>query len=104
MLSLPLTARINQPQAAAEEETPVTPCGLSASLKSAYHPRFAAEVVDGEERVDTWDSTKVQTDHEVPEVLTWDHTVGVLTDQDKVRLNGPAERRGQKRFIRQWVV
>lgn len=56
----------------------------------AYHPRFAAEVVDGEERVDAWDATKMQANHKVPEVLTGDHAVGMLPNQDEVWLERPA--------------
>ncbi len=68
--------------------------GLSRAeeLKTAYHPRLAAEVVDGEERVDARDATKVKADHEVPEVLTGDHAVGMLANQDEVWLKGPAAR------------
>lgn len=34
----------------------------------------------------------MKADHKVPEVLAGDHAVGVLTDEDKVRLEGPAGR------------
>lgn len=68
-------------------------CRSSArSLRVAYHPRFAAEVVDGEERVETWHAAEMQADHEVPEVLAREHAVCVLPDQDKVRLERPAAR------------
>ncbi|KAG7234536.1 hypothetical protein INR49_003922 [Caranx melampygus] len=50
------------------------------------------EVVDGEERVDAGDSAKVQSDYEVPEILTRDHAVGVLANQDEVWLEGPTGR------------
>lgn len=56
-----------------------------------YHPGFAAEVVNGVERVDARDTSEMQTDHEVPEVLPGDHAVGMLANQDKVWLKGPAE-------------
>lgn len=61
-----------------------------------YHPRFAAEVVDGIKGVDTRDPTEMKADHKVPEVLAGDHAVGVLTDEDKVRLEGPARRQTRR--------
>lgn len=64
--------------------------------RATHHPRFAAEVVDGVKRVDTGDPAEVEADHKVPEVLAGDHAVGVLTDEDKVRLEGPAGRRRRK--------
>ena len=70
--------------------------------KTAYHPRFATEVVDGEERVDARDATKVKADHKVPEVLTGDHAVGVLANQDKVWLEGPVKRHRGKRKPSNW--
>lgn len=60
-------------------------------LKIAYHPRFAAEVVDGEERVAARDAAEMQADHKVPEILTGDHAVGVLANQDEVWLEGPGK-------------
>lgn len=65
-------------------------------LETAYHPRFAAEVVDGEERVDARDATEMKANHQVPEVLPWDHAVGVLANQDEVWLEGPAARNTRK--------
>lgn len=67
-------------------------------LKSTYHPRFAAEVVDGEDGVDARDAAEMQADHEVPEVLAGDHAVGVLANQDEVCLEGPAAGRTWKWF------
>lgn len=55
-------------------------------LKFAHHPRFAAEVVSGEERVDARDAAKMKANDEVSEILARDHTVGMLADQDKVWL------------------
>jgi len=66
-------------------------CG--STLHVAYHPRLAAEVVDGEERVAARHAAEMQADHQVPEVLPGDHAVGVLADQDEVRLEGPAAAR-----------
>lgn len=89
-------AQIHQSDAAAEGGTPNTfvwvKVGHTEQLKFAYHPRFAAEVVDGEERVDARDATEMKADHKVPEVLTGDHAVGVLANQDEVWLEGPAAR------------
>lgn len=45
-----------------------------------YHPRFAAEVVDGIKGVNTRDPAEMKADHKVPEVLAGDHAVGVLAD------------------------
>lgn len=55
-------------------------------FKVAHHPRLAAEVVRGEERVDARDPTKVKADDEVPEILAGHHAVGMLADQDEVWL------------------
>lgn len=100
MLQLPLIAQINQSEAAAEGGTHNTFVWVNVKqteqLKAAYHPRFAAEVVDGEERVDAWDSTEMKADHEVPEVLTGDHAVGVLANQDEVWLEGPGAKQTWK--------
>lgn len=63
-----------------------------SDVRAPYHPRFAAEVVDGIKRVDTRHPAEMKADHKVPEVLAGDHAVGVLTDEDKVRLEGPAGR------------
>lgn len=38
----------------------------------------------------------MKADHKVPEVLAGDHAVGVLTDEDKVRFEGPAATRTGK--------
>lgn len=51
-----------------------------------HHPGFAAEVVDGEERVNTGNSTVLQTHHQIPEVFSWRHAVGMLTNQNKIWL------------------
>lgn len=47
----------------------------------------------------------MQADYKVPEVLTGDHAVGVLADQDEVWLDGPARRNEtQMKAIRLWVM
>lgn len=38
----------------------------------------------------------MKANHKVPEVLAGDHAVGVLTDEDKVRLQGPAVRQDEE--------
>lgn len=38
----------------------------------------------------------MKANHKVPEVLAGDHAVGVLTDEDKVRLEGPAGRQTRR--------
>lgn len=38
----------------------------------------------------------MKANHKVPEVLAGDHAVGVLTDEDKVRLEGPAGRQRRR--------
>lgn len=100
VLQLPLIAQINQSEAAAEGGTHDTFVWVKVEqreqLKTAYHPWFAAEVVDGEDRVDARNATEMQADHKVPEVLTGDHAVGVLANQDKVWLEGPAAGRTWK--------
>lgn len=100
MLQLPLIAQINQSGVAAEGGTHNTFVWVKVEQREqfgiAYHPRFAAEVVDGEERVAAWDTAEMQADHKVPEILTGDHAVGVLADQDEVGLEGPAARRTWK--------
>lgn len=94
VFQLPLIAQINQSEAVAEGGSRITLVWVKVeqkeTLRIAYHPRFAAEVVDGEERVDARDTTKMQADHKVPEVLTGDHAVGMLAKHDEVRLEGPA--------------
>lgn len=65
--------------------------GVKVQHTVAYHPRFAAEVINGEEGVDAGDAAEVKADHKVPEVLARDHAVGVLADQDKVWLERPAK-------------
>lgn len=89
-------AQINQLEAVAGGGTRTTFVQVKVDqrepLKIAYHPWFAAEVVDGEDRVDARDAAKVQADHKVPEVFAGDHAVGMLPDQDKVWLEGPAAR------------
>lgn len=41
----------------------------------------------------------MKANHKVPEVLAGDHAIGVLTDEDKVRFEGPAgTRTGQIEF------
>lgn len=50
----------------------------------AHHPRLAAEIVRGEERVDARDPAKVKADDEVPEILARHHAVGMLADKDEV--------------------
>lgn len=67
-----------------------------SNVGPTYHPRFAAEVVDGIKGVDTRDPAEMKADHKVPEVLAGDHAVGVLTDEDKVRLEGPAGRQTRR--------
>lgn len=61
-------------------------------LEITHHPRLAAEVVDGKKRVDTGNSTKVQSDYEVPKILTRNHAVSMLANQDEVWFEGPTER------------
>lgn len=58
-----------------------------------HHPGFAAEVVDGEERVNAGNGAVVQADHEVPEVLARGHAVGVLANQHKIWLERSGERK-----------
>lgn len=70
--------------------------GHKSDVGPAYHPRFAAEVVDGIKGVDTRDPAEMKADHKVPEVLAGNHAVGVLTDEDKVWLEGPAGRQTRK--------
>lgn len=53
------------------------------------HPGLAAEVVDGVEGVDGVDAAVLEADDEAAEVLSQSHAVGVLPDQDKIRLEGP---------------
>lgn len=103
MLQLPLIAQINQSGQLPREGLTTPLCGLKyskgCSKKIAYHPGFAAEVVDGEERVDARNAAEMQANHKVPEVLTGDHTVGVLANQDKVWFEGPAAGRTESHQI-----
>lgn len=84
MLQLRLIAQINQSEAAAEDGTCNTILRVKEErremLKLTYHPGFAAEVVDGEERVDARDATKMQANHKVPKVLARNHAVGMLAN------------------------
>lgn len=61
-----------------------------------YHPGLAAEVVDGVERVDGVEAAVLEADDEAAEIFPQSHAVGVLPDQDKIWLEGPArdEQRG----------
>lgn len=54
-----------------------------------YHPGLAAEVVDGIEGVDRVDAAVLEADDEAAEVFSQRHAVGVLPDQDEIRLEGP---------------
>lgn len=63
------------------------PCEQAIKQRT-YHPGFAAEVVDGEERVNTWNGSILQTDHQIPEILSWSHAVGMLSNEDKIWLDG----------------
>lgn len=51
-----------------------------------YHPGLAAEVVDGVEGVDRVDAAVLEANDEAAEVFPQSHAVGVLADQDKIRL------------------
>lgn len=53
------------------------------------HPGLAAEVVDGVEGVDRVDAAVLEADDEAAEVFSQRHAVGVLPDQDEIRLEGP---------------
>lgn len=64
-------------------------CCMQKSWIVTYHPGLAAEVVDGVEGVHRVDATVLEADDEAAEVLSQCHAVGVLPDQDKVRLEGP---------------
>lgn len=50
-----------------------------------YHPRLAAEVVYGVERVDRRKPSILQADDQAPVVLSQGHAVGMLSNQDEVR-------------------
>lgn len=56
---------------------------------NTYHPRFVTEIVDRVQRVNTWQAGVLQPDHHVPVVSVLVHAEGVLSDQHKVRLEGP---------------
>lgn len=96
MLQLPLIAQISQSKTTAKGGTPDTllwgKVEWKEPLRIAYHPRFAAEIVDGEERVNARDATEMQANHKIPVVLTGEHAICVLPNQDKVRLERPAAR------------
>lgn len=57
-----------------------------------YHPGLAAEVVHGVERVDSGQPSILEADDQAAVVFTQGHAVGVLADQDEVRLEGSAKR------------
>lgn len=57
-----------------------------------YHPGLAAEVVDGVEGVDGRQPSVLEADEQAAVILSQGHAVGMLTDQDEVRLEGSAER------------
>lgn len=67
-------------------QLPLRPDNSDSRFEFAHHPRLAAEVVRGEERVDARNATKVKANDEVSKILARDHTVGMLADQDKVWL------------------
>lgn len=69
---------------------------LTPHFKSAwpvtYHPRLAAEVVDGIEGVDGGQPSILEADDQAAVVFAQGHAVGVLADQDEVWLEGSAKR------------
>lgn len=66
-------------------------CLLHCSTATAYRPRLVTQVVDGLQGVDTWYTPILETNNHVAKILILGHTEGVLTNQDKVGLEGPAE-------------
>ena len=58
---------------------------------TAYRPWLVTQVVDGLEGVDARDTTVLQTDDHVAKIFILGHTEGMLTDEDKVWLEGPGK-------------
>lgn len=61
-------------------------------LSFTYHPGLAAEVVYGVERVDSRKPSILKADDQAAVVLSQGHAVGMLSNQDEVRFEGPAKR------------
>ena len=61
---------------------------LFLPLLFTHHPWFVTEVVNRVQRVHTWQSGVLQSDHHVPVVSILVHAEGMLSDQHKVWLNG----------------
>lgn len=57
-------------------------------LKETYHPRLVTEVVNRVQRVDAWQSSVLQANHDAAMVPILVHAEGVLSDQHKVWLEG----------------
>lgn len=54
-----------------------------------YCPRLVAEVIDGFQGVDAWDTPILQTDDQVAKIFILGHTEGMLANEYKVWLEGP---------------
>lgn len=61
-----------------------TPCQIERP--QTYGPGFVTEVVDGLQGVDAGNTSVLQSDDQVTEVLILRHAEGMLSDQDEVGL------------------
>lgn len=71
---------------------PPPPLHFESAWPITYHPGLAAEVVDGIEGVDGGQPSILEADDQAAVVFAQGHAVGVLADQDEVRLEGSAKR------------
>lgn len=77
------------------------PTSLHVGCLFTYHPGLAAEVVYGIQRVDSRKPSILKADDQAAVVLSQGHAVGMLSNQDEVRFEGPAKR-GDNSCIITW--
>lgn len=65
-------------------------------IRDTYSPGFVTEVVDGLQGVDWGDACILKANDQVPKVFILGHAEGVLTHQDKIRLEWPAKTKTRK--------
>lgn len=75
------------------------PTSLHVGCLFTYHPGLAAEVVYGIQRVDSRKPSILKADDQAAVVFSQGHAVGMLSNQDEVRFEGPAKRGGNSCII-----
>lgn len=67
-----------------------------------YRPGFVAEVVDRFQGVDARNSSVLEANYHIAEVLILCHAESMLTDQDKIGLKGPWKKQNKNKII--WII